>query len=141
MNHETFENRLRRQPWRPLPESWRKQILERAALVAASPAASPPRQPARWQLLMEYLLWPSPRAWAAVAALWMLGIVANGVAEWTTDSAGPMYPIAETHPGETLPQRQRVLAEWLNQEEPATPPITPRATPPRGEGRTTNRLG
>ena len=64
MNPDDFENQLRRTPIRPAPEAWRGEILR--AAHAAAPAKPEPQQ---W---WRELLWPCPRAWAGLAAAWVV---------------------------------------------------------------------
>ena len=56
-----FENELKKQPLRAVPEHWRAQILNTArnAMPGVKPAWS------WWDLF-----WPSPKAWGALAAAW-----------------------------------------------------------------------
>lgn len=57
-----FERQLQRQPLRELPADWRREILARCdAAIVAEPVVS-------WR---EWL-WPSPTAWAALAAVWVV---------------------------------------------------------------------
>lgn len=63
-----FENELKKQPLRQVPEHWRKQIL--AAAQVARAEKSP-----RWS--WWDLLWPSPKAWGALAAAWIILIGFN----------------------------------------------------------------
>src|SRR5688500_4522565 len=56
-----FEHGLRNQPLRRVPEHWRAQILRAAS------ANTPKPEPRPW---WAALLWPSPRAWATLAAAW-----------------------------------------------------------------------
>jgi hypothetical protein len=76
-----------------------------------------------------------------VAALWLMALMGNWVMGWTIPSPGSVQPVAKIQPGETLPQRQRILAEWLKLEEPATPSVSPTVPPPRGEGQNSHRMG
>ena len=63
---EPFEQRLGRQPVKPVPAAWRAEIL--AAARAAQPAAGTARpSPASW---LASLFWPYPRACAGLAAVW-----------------------------------------------------------------------
>jgi len=55
--NDRFEEKLRHQPFRPVPSSWRREILN-----------ATPVPPAAWR---EWL-WPSPVAWGALAAAWVL---------------------------------------------------------------------
>jgi hypothetical protein len=65
---DPFEERLRHQPFRPLPTAWREHILLNARAQAAPAAAGATRRAAWWR----ELLWPCPQAWAALAAVWIL---------------------------------------------------------------------
>lgn len=57
-----FERQLQRQPLRDLPADWRREILGKCeAATSVGPAWS-------WR---EWL-WPSPKAWAALAAVWVV---------------------------------------------------------------------
>lgn len=141
MNEDVFEEHLRRQPWRPLPKAWRKEIIT-GALTPPRSAARSRTAPPRWLEVMDYLLWPSPRAWAGVAALWLAALAGNLVQHGAASAPGPSESLAITRQHETLPQRQRILAEWLNSIESAPPPPSQAPMPPRGDVRAaTNRLG
>jgi hypothetical protein len=70
-----FEQRLCRQPMREVPPAWRAEIL--AAARAAQPVPQVVRAGHRsvlstinTQLLT--LLWPHPKAWAGLAAVWVV---------------------------------------------------------------------
>jgi hypothetical protein len=80
MKPDDFEQRLQRQEPRPIPPAWREDILSTARTAARSrPSSSAPRasflSTLRHQL--STLLWPSPRAWAGLAAAWLVIIVVN----------------------------------------------------------------
>lgn len=57
-----FEQELQRQPFREAPKAWRAEILARSA-----PSA---REAAPWT--WRDWFWPSPIAWAGLAASWLL---------------------------------------------------------------------
>ena len=61
-----FESELKKQPIRRVPEHWRAQILREAG----SRARAASRDRAWWTAL----LWPSSRAWGALAAAWIMMI-------------------------------------------------------------------
>ncbi|MFZ0827111.1 MAG: hypothetical protein WAO02_06785 [Verrucomicrobiia bacterium] len=71
MNIDDFEQKLQRQPMRQVPAGWRDEIL------AAATARRPP-QVTRHSFLstsnpqLSTLLWPHPKAWAGLAAVWVL---------------------------------------------------------------------
>lgn len=66
---DAFERYLRRVPLRPPPKAWRGQVLEAAALAATTTTSESSRPClADW---LQDLLWPSPYAWAGIAAAWV----------------------------------------------------------------------
>jgi len=75
---DPLEERLRRLEWRPLPESWREEILV-AAEDDRRPAAGRAGLLQRVKPLLNELLWPSPRAWAGLAAVWVALLAANRI--------------------------------------------------------------
>ena len=73
-----FEKRLQRQPFRPIPTTWRDEVLG-AARAARSAAASSALPVVSRQSLFAALygrltswLWPHPVAWAGLGAVWLL---------------------------------------------------------------------
>lgn len=58
--NDPFEQKLREQPFRQIPASWRREIL-----------SSTDASPILLSRLREWL-WPSPAAWGALAVAWML---------------------------------------------------------------------
>lgn len=72
---EQFESRLRRQPLRELPAAWRAEVLS-AALLASRPT---PRASffTTFHHQLATLLWPHPKAWAGLAAVWILIFALN----------------------------------------------------------------
>lgn len=85
---DKFEQLLSQQPLRGVPPGWRREILA-------------DRQP-RWR---EWL-WPSPVAWATVAAVWLviLGL------QLTTHST-PVATVPDMDLAAALAEQRRVLAE------------------------------
>lgn len=75
-----FERKLAAQPFRAPPPDLRDAILGATAKVIA---------PACWT--WRDWMWPSPRAWAALAALW---IVFAALSFHTDETAAPMGSIA-----------------------------------------------
>ena len=79
MNSDDFEKRLRCQPLRQVPPEWREGIL--------SNARQAPRIISRvsfWRMIVSTLnpqpstlLWPSPKAWACLAAIWFVLLIVN----------------------------------------------------------------
>ena len=80
-----FERKLREQPFRVPP------LDLRAAIFGSAEAPSPIVEPARWT--WRDWFWPSPEAWGALAALWIVFAVmsaGNQSAEPVESTAGAM---------------------------------------------------
>lgn len=69
-NMHRFEDRLRKQTFRAAPPEWREEILEAAQAYSS---AAPPKQ--SWlstlNRQLSTVLWPSPKAWLGLAAVWV----------------------------------------------------------------------
>ena len=83
MNADEFEQSLEHQPIRQVPADWRGQILSAAREASGSAkhysAASVPTTFSIWRAHLASLLWPSPKAWTALAAVWLLLAGANRI--------------------------------------------------------------
>jgi hypothetical protein len=66
-----LEQNLRRQPFRQVPANWRGEILSSAKDAALQ--SSTPR--GEWFSILKSqlstLLWPNPKAWTGLAAIWI----------------------------------------------------------------------
>lgn len=131
MKPEDFEQKLQRQPLRPIPAEWRAEILA-AAKQASRPA---PRASfvSTLNAQLSTILWPHPRAWAGLVAVWILIFAVDFSTRDTTPvvakKAAPPSPEVIVE----LKQQQRMLAELIgaNQVREAE---TPRFLPlPRSE--------
>jgi hypothetical protein len=77
---ENFEQHLSRQPLRQVPQEWRADIL--AAARAAQPLRhlSPVTRHSWLSTLnsqLSTLFWPHPKAWAGLAAVWIVIFAVN----------------------------------------------------------------
>jgi len=131
MKMDDFEQRLQRQPLRQIPVEWRGEILS-AAKHASRPV---PRASflSTFNFQLSTLLWPHPKAWAGLAAVWILIFAVNfsirDKAPVMAEKAAPPSPevIAE------LRQQQRMLAELIGSSQ-AREADLPRFLPqPRSE--------
>jgi hypothetical protein len=102
-----FEKRLQNLRVREIPSYWRARIL----------AGAPPEQ-AWWQ---EWL-WPYPRAWAGLAAAWVVILGMNLAAE-----KGPSQP-----PTKRMAFSRQELQELRKQEQILTELISPQETAESG---------
>jgi hypothetical protein len=116
---EDFEEYLGRQSLRPIPPQWRAQILRAAQTPRAGPAPVP-----WWQ---EWL-WPYPRAWAGLAAIWAMTLALNFASGEPTPLACKTSSSPETLIA--LREQQQTLAKLI---APAAYPETepPKPLPPR----------
>jgi len=138
MNEETeqFERRLSRQPLRQIPGGWRAEILS-AAHEGQTIRHSSPAIRHSWLSTFNHqlstLLWPHPKAWAGLAAVWILIFCMEFSMRDTTpvvaEKAAPPSPEVIVE----LKQQQRMLAELIGSSE-ARDVETPRFLPlPRSE--------
>ena len=76
MKPDEFEQKLSRQPLRQIPAEWRGEILSAARVVETSRCGVGQRSalslPAILNRQLSSLLWPHPKAWAGLAAVWIL---------------------------------------------------------------------
>ena len=123
MKPDGFEQKLQQQSLREIPSEWRGEIL-----AAARSGASAER---RQKNLMDggflpkaaspgwfvNLLWPHPKAWAGLAAVWILIFAVDFSTRDTTqvvaEKSSPPTPevVAE------LRQQQRMLAELIGSSQ------------------------
>lgn len=116
MKPDDFEQKLQRQPLRQVPAEWRAEIL------AAAREARPIRHSSfvirsSWlstlNAQLSSLLWPHPKAWAGLAAVWVFVFALNfsmrDKAPTVAEKSAPPSPevVAE------LKQQQRMLAELI----------------------------
>ena len=113
-DREQFEDRLQRQPLRPVPPEWRGQILGAAEAhrnVRAFTSAATIR--AR----LREVFWPAPAAWAALGAVWVLIIAVNfSLRDLTPSTVEKCAPPSADMLAE-LRQQQLLLAELLGPHE------------------------
>ena len=124
---EQFERRLSRQPLRQIPAEWRGEILRagrRAAVAEIGDAGTASLPMLNWRMALANIFWPHPKAWAGLAAVWILIFAVDfsmrDTAPVMAEKATPPSPevVAE------LKQQQRMLAELIgaNQSRDAEPP-------------------
>jgi len=114
-----FEQRLRRQPLKPVPGEWRAEILS-AVAADANPLQNNRHEPtatATGWLWLSNLLWPHPKAWAGLAAVWVFILVLN----LSMREKAPVIVEKSTPPSPEmvieLRQQQKMLAELIGPTE------------------------
>ena len=96
---EQFAHELKSQPLRRVPEHWREQILR----AASADTLKRERQP--W---WAALLWPSPKAWATLAAAWALIICFSVV---THERSGPEESRAAAQVRMAMEEKRRLQSD------------------------------
>jgi hypothetical protein len=110
--NDDFEQRLQRQALRQIPSGWRKEILD-AATSCHSSRVTRHSFLATLNHQLSTLLWPHPKAWAGLAAVWILIFAVDFSTRdkrpVVAEKAAPPSPevVAE------LKQQQRMLAELI----------------------------
>ncbi len=119
MNPDDFEKRLEHQRLRPIPGAWRGEILDAARRARDHQPSTFNPQPASW---WRELLWPCPRAWAGLAAVWVLILALNSVTREPAPAA--QSPNAPRAPEVLMALRdhRRLLAELIESPMEVEPP-------------------
>ena len=124
MNLDEFEQELRRQPMRPIPAEWRRQILDSA------PGPESPVSVREWSFFLRELFWPSPRAWAGLAAVWAVILALN-----TASGDSAITRAERARPAQPSPQFLMALQEqWQLRAELMDIPVAeaaPKTQPAR----------
>ena len=127
MKPDDFEPRLSRQALRQIPGEWRGEILRegrRAAVPEIGDADTASLPTLNWRTALANMFWPHPKAWAGLAAVWVLILCMDfsmrDTATVVAEKAAPPSPEAVAE----LRQQQRMLAELIGarQAGDAEPP-------------------
>lgn len=134
---DPFETRLQGLPGRQMPSAWRGEIL------CAARAAAGQRRPefgvslrSRLEALLASIFWPHPRAWAGLAAVWLVVFALS----FASREPAPSGMAAQSVPPspqlrEMLKEQQQLLAELVEQDAPREASRgSSRPPQPRSEG-------
>jgi len=134
---DQFENRLQGLPQRPIPEAWRRQILDAAREPKSRRSITRPALLSKFDSLMARWLWPHPKAWAGLAAVWLLVLGSNFAAR---EPARPELARQATYRSpqmlEVLREQEQLLAELVG---PIEKPKASRPKHPLPEPRSQRR--
>ena len=135
MNFDEFEDRLKAQPLRQVPAHWRKEILLAAqAEKRTSQNSSWARFVFQIQKVLSMLLWPSPKAWASLAVVWLVLLIVNTSSNNASRSVAVVLSRTEPEKILTWREEQLLLTELLgSQEMPVADRPKPAAPRPRSE--------
>src|SRR6266404_2597777 len=135
LNTDDFEQRLQRQPPRQIPPEWRADILSR-------PDHAPriTQHVSAWRIListfnsqLSTLLWPSPKAWAGLAAIWLLLLIVNASISDKSIAVARALPRPAPERLMAWREQERLLTELLGPrempvaEKPKPAPLSPRS--------------
>jgi len=109
MNSDDFEKRLQRQPLRPIPPEWRTEILQ----TAAARSTRNPNPETRNPSLLSALFWPHPKAWAGLAAVWVLIFALRFASQGTLPKIAQATPSSPQTIAVNLKEQQQILAELM----------------------------
>jgi hypothetical protein len=118
--NDDFEQKLQRQPLRPIPAGWRAEILREGRRVAVPESGnidtvSPSKL--NWRTILTTIFWPHPRAWAGLAAVWILILAVDfsvrDPGPVMADKSAPSSPEVMVE----LRQQQRLLAELMGSSQ------------------------
>jgi hypothetical protein len=121
-----FENRLQDQPMRQIPGEWRSQILGATTRAGSSTLAD----------RLSTWLWPHPRAWAGLAAAWVVILLLHFTAADDSRVARHSSPITFQSLA-IMEQQTLAIAQSLGPNDAGEPstasptPPTPRSERPR----------
>ena len=112
--NDDLEQKLRRQSPRQIPAAWREEILSAATDASVSRHSSPAT--CNW---LSALLWPHPRAWAGLAAVWIFIFALN----FATRDDAPLAKAKSAVPPSpevlmVLKQQRQLRAELVGSLEP-----------------------
>ena len=120
MKPDDFETRLSCQPLKEIPGEWRAKILESARDAQAARHASRITHQSflsTFHHQLSTLLWPHPKAWAGLAAAWVIIFAVN----FSVRDASPKLAAKSAPPSPEvmmeLKMQQRLFAELVGANE------------------------
>jgi hypothetical protein len=132
MNTDDLEQKLSRLSLRHIPAKWRGEILD-AAISRHASCVTRHSFLSTLNHQLSTLLWPHPKAWAGLAAVWMLIFCLDFSMRDTTPIAAEKAASPSPEVMVELKQQQRMLAELIGSSQ-ARDAESPRFFPlPRSE--------
>jgi hypothetical protein len=137
LDDEAFEQRLRKQGIKRLPSAWRDEILSAAQAAVPRRSTLNPR-PSLLSTLnhqLSTLLWPHPKAWAGLAAAWVVIFVLNFAGRDESQPMAKNSPPPSPEMMAALREQHRLLVELVGRTD-LPEAERPRVVPsPRSERR------
>jgi len=118
MKPDDFEKRLQSQPMRQIPSKWRTQILQTAnSSCHASPGAR-----RSWLSTISHqlptILWLNPKAWAALAAVWVVIFALQSTSRQHTETVATVSAPRPSTFLMSLKDEQQTLVELMGNNQP-----------------------
>ena|ERR1043166_4468589 len=115
MNSDDFEKRLERQPLRQVPSGWREEILRTASASVPNPERKTRNifSLSTLSYQLSTILWPHPKAWAGLAAVWVLIFALNVASREHTPQVAKKAAPASPEMIVGLRDQQKLLAELI----------------------------
>jgi hypothetical protein len=141
MNGEDqFERRLQRQAQRLIPPAWREEILNAARQAETSRLLASRAHRSLLSTIhaqLSTLLWPHPKAWAGLAAVWLLVLGLDFAArEPSRQQAAAQATPPSPQLRQLLQQQEQMLVELVGPfDHPGTNPRKPVLPQPRSQRR------
>ena len=141
MNDSDFEKHLQRQPLRRIPQEWRSEILQNAAASAPSTLDRRPSFLSTINHQLSTILWPNPKAWAVLAAVWVAIFVLHFSSKENLPRMAARAPGPSPEMIAELRQQQKELAELIGPSQPNDAERPKQFSPrPHSERRETNSM-
>ena len=115
-----FEQRVRQQPMKPIPSGWRAEILSAARAVQSTPPAVRLAHDFWLSTIssrLSTLLWPHPKAWAALATVWLFIFVLNFSMRDSAPVVAGKISVPSPEVIVELKKQQRMFAELVGTYE------------------------
>ena len=116
---ESFERQLQAQPVKKIPAEWRAEILAAAKFIVVEKSRNDPNLITKTASWWRDLFWPHPKAWAGLAAVWILIFIFN----FSTRDKMPVVAEKSAPPSPEvlveLKNQQRMFAELVGAHEPS----------------------
>jgi hypothetical protein len=122
MNTDDFEKRLQHQPLRHIPDAWRSEILRNAPAAHSSFVIR--------HSLLSSILWPHPKAWAALGCVWILIFALHGASRGSSPMLAEVPAPKSANVIMTLKDREQTLVELIG-ANPASDVDQPRKLNPQ----------
>ena len=119
MNDETeqFENRLSHQPLRKIPGEWRAEILAACRGSKVESRGQENFWPSTLASRLSTIFWPHPKAWAALAAVWIFILAVNFSLRDNSSRVAEKFAPPSPEVIVELKKQQRLFAELMGPRE------------------------